>query len=224
MRPHKKVQVSQGKRGKQETSSGSRSKKGPLRSCWVCRTQHGKGRLVALDTLRDIVSKPDADKQDLEDEAKAKTRSGSKAGRRKYVCITYGCLQKVAKASRRSGADEASAAGFGKALADLARIRVVGCLGLARRCGAVTLGVDAVERHLREGAQGIALRATDLAPRSARKLKLATAVFSSRDLALAMGLGSVGAVWLSPGALGDRLADWLAIWQKAEAFQKQDEQ
>ena len=101
-------------------------------------------------------------------------------------------------------------------LAALAERRVRELLGLARRSGVLTVGIDALSRlcygQSPQAPHGwVCIVATDLAERSRRKVD-AQAFLSSRELGHAVGMGAVGALGIAPGRLAKQAAYWLRVW------------
>lgn len=139
-----------------------------------------------------------------------------RTGRSAYVCIALPCLQKLhQKTLDRALKDAVVGVPTGDALLShlqvLAQARLLSVLGLARRCGELICGVDQVQRYLPESS-GFFVIASDLAPRSARKLAAAAVFLEGERLGQAVGMGSVGAMGVRPGRLARQAAYWFRLW------------
>jgi len=178
----------------------ARAVEAPQRRCLVTREVKGQDEMIrfVLDPSGQVV--PDLD--------------GRLPGRGMWLSADRNVLNKAAAGNLFAGAARAPA----RAEADLAgqveRLlvsRALGCLGLARRAGQVTMGFEQVRACLRASAAGVLIAASDSAAdgrgklrRLAGDLPVVTA-FSKAELGAALGREGLVHVAVAPGRLAQRL-------------------
>jgi hypothetical protein len=115
--------------------------------------------------------------------------------RRAWVCVSGPCL-----------------AAQGGDVAALARHEALKALGLARRQGAVQLGLADAKLE-----PGTALAACDLGTRARAQAQALGAHFfvSKAELGRALGAGSVGFCRVQHERLSDRVGQWVRVWHAA---------
>jgi hypothetical protein len=135
-----------------------------------------------------------------------------------YVCADAACLRRLhARTLSKALRSPVAPVDTEKLLAGLhalAERRVLEIVGLARRMGALTCGVEKVGAS----ARGVALAASDLAERSRRQLGDAVHDFvSSEALGRAAGVGRLGAARIEVDSLAKQAAYWLALWYEIQS-------
>jgi predicted RNA-binding protein YlxR (DUF448 family) len=182
----------------------ARAVEAPQRRCLVTREVKGQDQMIrfVLDPGGQVV--PDID--------------GRLPGRGMWLSADRNVLSKAvganlfARAARAPARVEADLAGQ---VERLLVGRALGCLGLARRAGQVTVGFEQVRVCLRASAAGVLIAAADSAAdgrgklrRLAGDLPVITA-FSKAELGAALGREGVVHVAVAPGRLAQRLVCYI---------------
>lgn len=173
-----------------------------MRSCVVCRESKPQSSLLRLALVQgEIVA-------------------AAHGGRGAYVCVARQCLQKLPGALARALGEAVPPLDNSALLASLeevARRRLLEKVGLARRTGVLTHGVE----RLANTGGSLVLVATDLSERSSRVFEARQpAVADGAELGHAAGMGWVGAVGIAPGRLADEAAYWLALWYESRGTEQ----
>ena len=171
------------------------------RTCVVCRQKRSPHKLLGFSAPGGVLA------------PRRPTR-----GRGAWVCLSSECLRGLTPAvaarafrSRLTVPPALQGAALICSLRELAHRRLLETLGLARRSGAIRLGIDAVS----SSPTDVIIAATDLAARShAQALRLgASFVDDAETLGAALGSGRVGVLAVLPGRFADDAAYWLSLWQ-----------
>jgi predicted RNA-binding protein YlxR (DUF448 family)/ribosomal protein L30E len=178
----------------------ARAVEAPQRRCLVTREVKDQDQMIrfVLDPSDQVV--PDIDAR--------------LPGRGMWLSADRNVLSKAvsanlfARAARAPARVEADLAGqVERLLVD----RALGCLGLARRAGQVTMGFEQVRACLRASAAGVLIAAADSAADGRGKLRRLAAdlpvitAFSKAELGAALGREGVVHVAVAPGRLAERL-------------------
>jgi predicted RNA-binding protein YlxR (DUF448 family) len=185
------------------------------RTCLVCRTARAPDELLRLVALEGVV-----------------VPALRGRGRGAWVCVARSCLAKVdafklARALKLEAAPSLAASWLDD-LAALAARRVLEAVGLARRQGVLSLGVDAIAaepstpgavvlaaRDASERTRRDALARASELPEAARAA--AGELASSNELSRASGANNVGAARIGPGPLAHQAAYWLSVWYESRS-------
>lgn len=172
------------------------------RTCVVCATPRPQNDLLRLSVAESRV-----------------LFGATDPGRGAHVCVEQSCLaglnaRNLARAFRRP-VPSPDTGRLRLELHSLAQRRVLEMVGLARRQGALRVGVErmASARTREDSKLGLALVSTDLSARSRRELGEQVSEFAdSETLGRAAGMGPVGAMQITPGRLAKQAAYWLRVW------------
>lgn len=165
------------------------------RSCVVCRCTRAPHELVALQVVGDRLA-----------------LGHRLRGRGAWVCLSRACLEQLtsrhaARAFRQAVSAPDTLLAEGHALAER---KVFELIGLARRQGALALGIERIEAA---PVGALVLLAADLSERSRRHAGARAHVFADAGaLGRACGAGRVGALAITPGPLEKQAAYWLQLW------------
>ena len=176
-----------------------------MRTCVVCRTEARPKNLLHLTS----------DAGSLVIGRKGK-------GRGAHVCLSLKCLRGINAGLLSRVLDQTidiTPEAWLDLLKQTAAQRIHECIGLARRTGALDVGVDNILRA-GEDAHGVLIASHDLAERSLRRVSRFGQVHvysDSTTLGHAAGVGSLGALGIRAGQLAEQSAYWLRIWHEVSS-------